>query len=121
MKRDEIDLGRWVLDHQLYDRELLECGKVDDIELALEEDILRVIAVRSGPGEASERVPGWLRGLVRFVLGRSTSRISWEDIEIVGTRLRLRETAKERRLGLVERRIARWLRYLPGSGYSEER
>src|SRR3954468_23868113 len=78
MKPGQIDLGRSVLDHQIYDRDHLECGKVDDLEITLQDGVLRVSAILTGPGESLERLPGFLRGLAGFVLGRSSFRIPWE-------------------------------------------
>jgi len=119
MKPGHIDLGRTVLDHQIYDRDHLECGKVDDLELAHVDGVLRVTAVRTGPGVAAKRLPGWLDALAVRILGNSTTRIPWQEMEIIGKRLQLSIRARERRLDSGDRKL-RWIERLPGAGKVDE-
>lgn len=76
MSAPELHLGAHVLDRQLVDRDGRRCGKVDDLELTLDDATghLFVTAVVCGPGALLRRLGharsgDWLRRLVRLLAG----------------------------------------------------
>lgn len=120
MKPGHADLGRSLLDAQIYDVDHLECGKVDEIELLIEDGAMRVTSIRTGPGVAARRLPGPLSRLALRILGGASTRIPWQEVEIVEDRVKLRIQARERGLGKADRAAARWIRPLPLSGKGDE-
>jgi hypothetical protein len=110
-----LDLVRGVMDHQLLDSDLVECGKVDDVELEMVNGELRAVALLSGPGPASNRLLGWAGGLMRALLGRRSTRVSWREVSIIESRIKLRSTAEALGLGEADRAASRWIARFPGA------
>ena len=114
-RRQFLDLVREVLDHQLLDSDLIECGKVDDVELEMVNGELRAVALLSGPGPAAHHLPRWAGALVRALYGRRSTRVSWREISVIESRIKLRSTAEALGLGEADRTASRWIARFPGA------
>jgi hypothetical protein len=110
-----LDLVRMVLDHQLLDADYMECGKVDDIELTLEDGELRATALLTGPSAAMTHLPRWIRPFARALLGRRLTRLPWVEVALVDSRIKLRSTAHDLGLDRADRRAGGWIEKLPGA------
>jgi hypothetical protein len=110
-----LDLVRMVMDHQLLDSDYVECGKVDDVELELANGELRATAILSGPGPASAHLPRWAGALARSLFGRRATRISWGEVALVDSRVKLRSTSESLGLGEAEQAASRWIARFPGA------
>ncbi len=112
-----IDLGLNLLDHQLLDAEGRRCGKVDDI--ALEggpgEDI-EVVAILCGPGVWRARA-GLIGRIAAWVGGGGRVRVPWEEVDGVGSHVKLRKRAQELGLGRGDDRLRPYLEKIPGSDH----
>ena len=112
-----IDLGLNLLDHQLIDAEGRRCGKVDDI--ALEggpgED-LEVVAILFGPGVWRARA-GWIGRIAAWLGGGGRVRIPWDEVDGVGSHVKLRRRAEELGLGRGDDRLRRYIEKIPGSDH----
>jgi sporulation protein YlmC with PRC-barrel domain len=104
---DRMDLVYRVLDDQLVDVEGRRCGRADDLEL--DGDVggepPRLHAILSGMGVWHRRLPRPLRPIGERVfgsgvLGEDVTRVPWEEVEEVGTVIKLK--AKARDLGLAK-------------------
>jgi sporulation protein YlmC with PRC-barrel domain len=125
MSGDELYLGAHLLDRQLLDREGRRCGKVDDLELTVDEATgsLFVTAIACGPGALLERAGRrrsgrWLRRVVRLLAdGDDPGRIPVRHIATIGNHVTLDLEA-----GALATEVGeRWVRdhviaHLPGSG-----
>jgi hypothetical protein len=111
----QVDLGLNVLDHQLLDVEGRRCGKVDD--LALEGgpgEELELTAILCGPGVWRAR--GGIMGRIGSWLGGGGRvRVSWEDVDGVGSHVKLRKRAEELGLGRGDDRVRPYVEKIPGS------
>ena len=112
-----IDLGLNLLDHQLLDAEGRRCGKVDDI--ALEggpgED-LEVAAILCGPGVWRARA-GSIGRIAAWLGGGGRVRIPWEEVDGVGSHVKLRKRADELGLGRGDDRLRPYIEKIPGSDH----
>jgi sporulation protein YlmC with PRC-barrel domain len=112
-----IDLGLNLLDHQLLDAEGRRCGKVDDI--ALEggpgED-LEVVAILCGPGVWRARA-GVIGRITAWLGGGGRVRIPWDEVDGVGSHVRLRKRAEELGLGRGDDRLRPYIEKIPGSDH----
>jgi sporulation protein YlmC with PRC-barrel domain len=112
-----IDLGLNLLDHQLLDAEGRRCGKVDDI--ALEggpgKD-LEVVAILCGPGVWRARA-GWIGRIAAWLGGGGRVRVPWEEVDGVGSHVKLRKRAQELGLGRGDDRLRPYLEKIPGSDH----
>jgi sporulation protein YlmC with PRC-barrel domain len=112
-KRAEVDIALGILDHQLVDSNGVNCGKVDDLEVAgLDGDSPEVVEILVG-GNA------WRS---RGVLGRLFARfagdavhVPWSEVESVSSVVKLRRPAAELRLNRGDPRWARLVGKVPGS------
>jgi sporulation protein YlmC with PRC-barrel domain len=113
-ERTEVDLALGILDHQLLDRDGVNCGKVDDLELTgLDGDSPRVSHIVVGPGAWRSR--GRL-GRIAARLSRSpTVLVPWAEVEAVTSLVRLARPAAELGLDRGDRRWARLVRKAPGA------
>jgi hypothetical protein len=110
-----LDLVRGVMDHQMLDSDLIECGKVDDVELEMVSGELRAVALYSGPGSASVHLPRWAGALMRKLFGRRSTRVSWREVAIIDSRIKLRSRAVTLGLGEADRVASRWIARFPGA------
>ena len=112
-----IDLGLNLLDHQLLDAEGRRCGKVDDI--ALEggpgED-LEVVAILCGPGVWRARA-GWIGRIAAWLGGGVRVRIPWDEVDVVGSHVKLRRRAEELGLGRGDDRLRPYIEKIPGADH----
>lgn len=112
-----IDLGLNLLDHQLLDAEGRRCGKVDDI--ALEggpgEDF-EVVAILCGPGVWRARA-GLIGRIAAWLGGGGRVRVPWEEVEGVGSHVKLRKRAQELGLGRGDDRLRPYIEKIPGSDH----
>jgi sporulation protein YlmC with PRC-barrel domain len=113
---EPIFIAHRLLDEQILDADGRRCGRVDDIEL--EGSPPRVSALLVGAGIYPRRVPRRLRPLARRLFGEETwgknaMRVPWEEVDEIGSTVRLRKVAEE--LGLGEGDDPeRWIvRHLP--------
>lgn len=109
-----LDLVRMLLDHQLLDANQVECGKVDDVELEIQDGRLRATAIFTGPGAAFAHLPGWLAWIATKLFGNRSTRLPWAELAIVDARLKLRSTAGALGLDRADREAAGWVSKLPG-------
>ena len=109
-----LDLVRMITDHQLLDADYVECGKVDDIELEMEEGRLRATALWTGPGAAFAHLPEWMQGIARKLFGARATRIPWTELALVESRLKLRSSSEALGLDAADRAAAPWVAKLPG-------
>jgi sporulation protein YlmC with PRC-barrel domain len=103
-----FDLMRDLLDHELLDCNGVACGMVDDVELDIGKSP-RVVALLVGPGVWQWRLPALVRLLVRAVAGTQRVRVPFEEVTQISEVIRLRSTATHLGLGIVDRRVSRWL------------
>ena len=122
-----LDAGLRLLDRQLVDRNGGLAGKVDDLELSDPGDNLEqphVTAILTGPGALAGRLTTpfgrWLRRVGAWLLpaGREgASRVPFQQVEEVGSSIRLRVAAHELGTGAGEARARRRLiGRIPGAG-----
>jgi len=101
-----MDLVYRVLDDQLVDVDGRRCGRADDLEF--DGDVgatLRLYAILSGSGTWHKRMPRPLRriGARLFgvgVIGEDVIRVPWEQVDEIGSVIKLRAKASE--LGLAQ-------------------
>jgi hypothetical protein len=112
-KPAQVDIALGILDHQLVDSEGLNCGKVDDLEIAgLNGDAPEVVEILVG-GNAW-RTRGRLGRLAARLSG-SAVHIAWSDVESVTSSVQLTRTSAELRLNRGDVRWASLIGRLPGS------
>ena len=95
-----------VRDLQIVDSEKENCGIADEIELEGKPGgKLRIKAILVGPGAYRNRLPGWMAWLVRLIAGDGLVRIPWEEVESIGSVVRLRCPAAKLGLSRADRRL----------------
>src|SRR5215204_3746997 len=94
MNTDFLDLADRVLDRQVIDANHYLCGKIDDIELDNENDLV-IAAILVGNGPASDRLPELGKYLSRKLFGSRVVRIPWNEVEVITDEIKLRSTAAE--------------------------
>jgi hypothetical protein len=116
---DRIDLVYRVLDDQLVDVDERRCGRADDLEFdGGLGDPPRLAAILSGRGVWWRRLPRSLQALGERVLGpgvlgRDVARVPWEEVEDVGSVIKLRSKARDLGLAKGDDRMAKRLERLP--------
>ena len=100
MSEHFLDIVRKVLDSPLVDANHNDCGKVDDIEIELEDEP-KVVALLVGNKYASDRLPELAKYLSRKIFGRRRTRIPWSEVSVITDEVKLARDAKE--YGLDER------------------
>jgi sporulation protein YlmC with PRC-barrel domain len=108
-----VELALAILDHQIVDRDGVNCGKVDDLEIA---------GITGGAPEVVAILVGGTAWRSRGILGRLAARLGgravhvpWSEVESVTSVVALRRTAAELRLNRGDARWARVVARLPGS------
>jgi sporulation protein YlmC with PRC-barrel domain len=117
-----LDAALELLDRQLVDKDGRLAGKVDDLELTDPGEDLdppRVMAILTGPealaGRLHTRFGRWLRQLsLRLLAPQGPSRVPVEQVEEIGSSIRLRVAAG--RLGTGQGWAGRLIGRLPGAG-----
>jgi sporulation protein YlmC with PRC-barrel domain len=112
-KRAEVDIALGILDHQLVDSNGVNCGKVDDLEVA---------GLDGNSPEVVEILVGGNAWRSRGVLGRLSARLAgdavhvpWSEVESVSSVVKLKRPAAELRLNRGDPRWARLVGKVPGS------
>jgi hypothetical protein len=125
MMPEQLYLAAHVLDRQLVDRGGRHCGKVDDLELTVDDATgeLFVTAVLCGPGAllgrlGRRRSSTWLRRLVTLLESEDRGRVPIRDVTDFGNHVSLSVDASELATELTER----WVRdhvisHIPGSRF----
>jgi sporulation protein YlmC with PRC-barrel domain len=103
-----FDLMRDLLDHELQDCNGVSCGMVDDVELE-DGQSPRVVALLVGPGAWQWHLPALVRLCVRALAGTKRVRVPFGEVAQISEAIRLRSTAAHLGLGVVDRRVGRWL------------
>ncbi len=108
---------RDLMDLQLRTSDGADIGRVDDLEGEVRGDgSLVLTTIRTGPEALSGRVSSRLRPIVeRLLRGRFDARIPVEEVEDYGLTLVLRGRAGDYATGASERRLAGWIRRIPGA------
>ena len=111
MKPDgDFKLVSQLLDLPLCDRDGKYCGIVDDVELSGGPGKpLKLTALLVGPGAYDRRLPRWGMWLVGRLAGDRMTRIAFDEIETIGSAVKLRRPCSELGLGTSERRAALWI------------
>jgi len=81
---------------------------VDDVELEGEQ-APQVVALLVGPGAWQWRLPALVRLCVRAFAGTKRVRVPFGEVAEISEAIRLRSTAAHLGLGIVDRRVGRWL------------
>jgi hypothetical protein len=111
-----FDVVRDVLDHEIVDAGEMPCGMVDDVELEIDaRGGVSVVALLVGPGARQDRMPRWAAWLARRAFGNRRVRVAWDEVAMLGSRVRLAHSASSLGLGTVDRRWGRWLSKVPGA------
>ena len=116
---DRIDLVYRVLDDQLVDVEGRRCGRVDDLEFDGElGEPPRLHGIESGSGVWRRRLPRRLRPIGervfgRGVVGHDVIRVPWEEVEEVGTVIKLKSKASDLGLAQGDYRMEKRMAKLP--------
>jgi sporulation protein YlmC with PRC-barrel domain len=112
-KAVEVDIALGILDHQLVDSDGVNCGKVDDLELAgLDGDSPEVVEIVVGGNAWRSR--GRLGRLAARFSGDAVH-VPWSEVESVSSVVKLRRPAAELRLNGGDPRWARLVGKVPGS------
>jgi sporulation protein YlmC with PRC-barrel domain len=93
---EPVDLALGILDHQLVDSDGRRCGKVDDLDI-------------EGIAEGKPTVETVLVGRRRRV------HVPWTEVEKIDSAVHLGRPAQELRLGRGDRRMRRYVSWIPGS------
>jgi sporulation protein YlmC with PRC-barrel domain len=116
MRDDEFDVGYWLLDDVLVDRDGRRCGRVDDLEFEGgpgKRTLLRAIVC--GPGAWRDRMPKRLLPIAARVFGESTVKVPWSEVRDIGVVVELKRGAEELGLGRGDDALAPIIRRIPGS------
>lgn len=112
----EITVLPWLLDCQIIDSTGKRCGKVDD--LALEgkpgQD-LRIKAIIVGAEAWSGRRGGILHKLIAKLVPDTVVYVPWKYVEAIKPLVILRVPAEKVGLGLIDDRLGKWMRRIPGA------
>jgi sporulation protein YlmC with PRC-barrel domain len=105
-----LHLAADVRDLQIVDSGGHYSGIVDDIEFEGGAGRkLRLKAILVGPGAWRGRLPAWLAWLAARLAGTRVVRIGWQEVETIGSVVKLKRTARALGLDAPERRAASWL------------
>jgi sporulation protein YlmC with PRC-barrel domain len=115
MSAASFDVMRDLLDHELLDSNDESCGMVDDVEIDFEAKHPAVTALLVGPGAWQARLPALLRVATRVIVGHERVRVPFAEVASVSEMIRLRCPATQLGLGVVDRRVGRWLKKVPGT------
>lgn len=119
-REDQLFSVRDIIDSQLESSDVIEIGRVADLEVVWREDgSLATTHLLTGPQALAGRVARPLRSLFqRLLRERFEHRIAMEEVEEFGPTLRLRGKALDYPVGQSEHWVAEHiLRWIPGSGH----
>jgi sporulation protein YlmC with PRC-barrel domain len=116
MRADEFDVGYWLLDDQLIDRDGHRCGRVDDVEFdGGPGEPARITAIVSGPAPYAARMHPWLRPLGRRIFGDGEVIVPWSAVRDIDVIVELKESAADLGLGAGDEAAARVIGRIPGA------
>ena len=105
-----IKLVSELLDLPIQDKDGRACGIVDDVEFAGGAGKKTVIkALLVGPGAYQGRLPRWAFAMVRAIAGVHIARVPLNEIETIGSIVKLKCTATEVGLHRAENRARSWI------------
>lgn len=115
MRRDDpLKLLAEVRDLQIVDKDGLNCGICDDVELeGGAGGPLVITALLVGPGAYTHRLPKWLSRAIVSVAGKRITRVSWNAIDKITGRIYLTVTAESLGLRQTEERLQRAFKGIP--------
>jgi sporulation protein YlmC with PRC-barrel domain len=112
-KPAQVEIALGILDHQLVDRDGVNCGKVDDLELTgLDGDSPEVSEILVGG--SAWRTRGRLGHLAAKLAGNAVH-VPWSEVASVTSVVELKHTARDLRLNRGDERWARIVGKLPGA------
>lgn len=101
-------------DLEIFDSEGELCGVADDVEFAGRPgEPLRIKTLLTGPGAFHPRLPRPLGWLMARLTGDRITRVPWEAVEHVTSRITLNRTAESLGLAATDRRLAPLLKKIP--------
>ncbi len=105
-----IKLVSQLLDLPLIDKDEHWCGVVDDVELeGTAGKEARIKALLVGPGAYAGRMPPWMFWFVRKIAGDGVARVPVDQIDDIGSAVRLKGAAEKFGLHTTEDRARRWI------------
>lgn len=112
--RPSLKLAGEVRDLQIVDSRNQNCGICDDIEFeGGPGGALTIKALLVGPGAMQPRLPRWLAAIAARFFGRRLTRIPWQQVESITSRIVLKTTADRYHLHAVDRKLARYFPKIP--------
>lgn len=107
---NRVKLVSQLLDLPIIDKDERWCGIVDDVQFegSAGKD-MRVKALLVGPGAYQGRMPEWMYWLVRKIAGDRMARVPADQIAEIGPVVKLRTSAAELRLHVVENKARDWI------------
>ena len=115
MRRDDpLKLLSEVRDLQIVDKDGLNCGICDDVELqGGPGEPLKVVALLVGPGAYAHRLPKWLSRAISSVVGRRITRVPWSAVDKISGRIYLAVTGEAVGLRKMEDRLQAAFKRIP--------
>jgi hypothetical protein len=113
VRSGEVDIGLRLLDHQLVDAVERRCGKVDDIEFAIDDQGLYVAALLTGPRAQARRCGPWLRRVIGWIGRDVEHRVPWPEVRVVDVTIELLKGAEDLGLADGEERLSPLIKRLP--------
>ena len=113
MRGDELDVGYWLLDDELIDRDERRRGRVDDLEFEGgpgERTVL--VNILCGTGAMRERLPRVLRPLAER-LPDDVVRVPWKEVDDITIVVNLKRSGPELGLGRGDEVLAPLIGKLP--------
>jgi sporulation protein YlmC with PRC-barrel domain len=111
---DPLKLLSEVRDLQIVDKDGLNCGICDDVELeGAPGEPLKIAALLVGPGAYTHRLPNWLSRAISSVAGRRMARVPWNAVDKISGRIYLAVTGEAVGLRKVEDRLQSTFKQLP--------
>jgi sporulation protein YlmC with PRC-barrel domain len=108
-----IKLLREVRDLQVIDKDGRNCGICDDLEFTEASGALALESLLIGPGAMLGRFPRWLSHVWKTLGLNKFTRVPWQDVESVTSRIRLKKPASSYGLTRLDNSLARYLKRLP--------
>jgi sporulation protein YlmC with PRC-barrel domain len=109
----QVDIALGILDHQLVDGQGVNCGKVDDLEIAgLNGPAPEVVEIVVGG--TAWRTRGRLGALAARLTGNAVH-VPWTEVDSVTSVVALKRPAAELRLGRGDARWTGLIGKIPGS------
>lgn len=107
---DSIKLVSQLIDLPILDADGRWCGIVDDVELSGSAGKeLSVKALLVGPGAYEGRMPSWLYRIAVAIAGDRLTRVPFDEVETIGSTVKLKCAAGSVGLHRVEDRVRAWI------------